>query len=134
MSRAKPGRASINEGIQADSVRADVIAVGRGARASKRTGDTSREVTIAVDQLRSAVEALNLPPHAQAAIHDDLRALHAVAESGAAEPERAGHALQGIAGKLKMIGVVISEVVALSEPVRKIAELLRIPLQMVGLG
>ena len=134
MSRAKPPRASINEGIQATNVRADVIAVGRGARASKRTRDTSREVTIAVDRLRSAVEALNLPSHAQAAIRDDLTALHAVAESSASEPERASQALQGIAGKLKMIGVVVSEVVALSEPVRKIAELLRIPLQAVGLG
>lgn len=134
MSDEKPTRpAQINEGIQADNVKAEVMAVGRGARAYKQTIAAPGELARAIDQLGSALEALKLQPHAQAAITEDLTTLRTVAESNQAEPERAGNALQSLVGKLKMVGVVLSEVVALSEPVRKIAELLSVPLHLLGL-
>jgi hypothetical protein len=47
--------------------------------------------------------------------------------------DRVGGILQSISGKLKMVGVVLTEVVALSEPVAKIASLLKIPLYLLGL-
>jgi len=41
--------------------------------------------------------------------------------------------LQSISGKLKMVRVVLTQGVALSEPVAKIASLLTIPLHLLGL-
>lgn len=133
MSHKKPRQAQVNEGIQANNVSAEVIAVGRGAKAHKSTSGSSQDLTKAIDQIRSALQALNLQPHAKAVISDDLATLHTIAQSNQPDPERARHALQSLAGKLKMVGVVLSEAVALSEPVRKVAELLRIPLHMLGL-
>jgi hypothetical protein len=134
MSDRKPARAAqVNEGIQATNVNAEVIAVGRGAKAYKATSGDSQELTKAMDQLRAAIEALNLQPHAKAAITEDLTTLRTVAQANQPQPDRAGHALQSLAGKLKMVGVVLSEAVTLSEPVRRIAELLRVPLHLLGL-
>lgn len=133
MSRGKAPRAQVNEGIQANTVTADVLAVGRGATATKNISGSSPDVMKAIGELRTAIEALNLQPHAKAAIDEDLRTIDAAAQASPPEPERGGHALQNLAGKLKMVGIVLAEVVALSEPARKIAEMLQVPLRALGL-
>jgi len=132
MSDTKPAR-QVNEGIQATNVSADVMAVGRGAQAIKYSPGDAQQLAKAIEQLRAGLEGLNLQPHAKEAIKEDLAELHAATESKKPEPDRAARALQGLLGKLKMVGVVLSEVVSLSEPVRHIAGLLQIPLHLLGL-
>lgn len=126
----RPTRA--NEGIQANNVTAEVIAVGRRAVAYKGSGQNSKKLAKAVDEFKAAIDALQLQPHTKASISKDLKDISA-AHPRQPVPEEAGHALENIASKLKAAGVVLSEAVALSEPARKIAELLQIPLHMLGL-
>ena len=66
--------AQINEGIQATHVSAEVMAVGRNARAIKSIDDAidQQELLQAVEQLRQGLQSLSLPSHAQAAIDDDM--------------------------------------------------------------
>lgn len=132
MSDSKPVK-QVNEGIQATNVTADVLAVGRGAQATKYSSGDAQQLAKAVEQLRAGLEGLNLQPHAKEAIKEDLAELHAATESKQPQADRAGRALQSLLGKLKMVGVVLSEVVSLSGPVRQIAGLLQIPLHLLGL-
>jgi|SRR5271165_4931896 len=132
MSGRKPPK-EVNEGIRANSVTADVLAVGRGAQATKYSAGNAQDLAKAIEQLRAGLECLNLQPQAKEAIKEDLVELNAAAESKQPQADRAGRALQSLSGKLKMVGVVLSEVVSLSEPIRQIAGLLQIPLHMLGL-
>ena len=135
MSEIKRSRpVHINEGIQANTVNADVLAVGRNAIASKTTygGDSHAQLAQAVSQFVKALDALQLQAHAKEAIEEDLATLRAALEKRPSA-DRVGGILQSISGKLKMVGVVLTEVVALSEPVAKIASLLKIPLSLLGL-
>src|SRR2546422_4166250 len=54
--------AQVNEGIQATSVRAEVMAIGRNARAFQSTERSSsqQELLQAVEQLRKGLESLQL--------------------------------------------------------------------------
>jgi len=126
--------AQINEGIQATHVSAEVLAVGRNARALKYTDSTSNQQALlqAVEQLRQGLQSLSLPSHAQAAIDDDMTKLQSAAESRDPQDDAVGHILEGLSGKLKMVGIVLSEAVNLSEPLKKIAELLHVPLHFLG--
>lgn len=129
------GSSQVNEGIQADTVTGDVIAVGRGAVASKTVYSSGGQAELlrAIEQLSGALESLGLQPHAQAALNEDVRELRSVASAKEPRADRAAHALEGLSGKLKMAGVVLSHAAALAEPVRKIAGLLHIPLHLIGL-
>jgi multidrug efflux pump subunit AcrA (membrane-fusion protein) len=126
--------APVNEGIQATSVSAEVMAVGRNARAFQSTEHASsqQELLQAVAQLRQGLESLQLQAHAKAAVDEDMAKLQSAAESRDHKADHAGHILESLSGKLKMVGVVLSEAVHLSEPLRKIAELLHIPLHLLG--
>jgi len=135
MSRNKETRpVHINEGIQADTVNADVLAVGRNATASKITYGTDNQAQLAqaVAQLVRALDALKLQVHAKEAIDEDLKNLRAAVEK-APSADRVGGILQNITGKLKMVGVILGQAAALSEPVTRIASLLKIPLHLLGL-
>jgi hypothetical protein len=132
MSRKKQPKQVI-EGIQANTVTAEVLAVGRGAQASKYSAGNAQDLAKAIENLRAGLEGLNLQPQAKEAIKEDLGELHAAAEGKQPQSDRAGRALQNLSGKLKMVGVVLSEVVSLSEPIRQIAGLLHIPLHILGL-
>jgi hypothetical protein len=129
----KRRESQVNMGIQANNVSAEVIAVGSHAKASKSASGDPQAVTKAIGQLQSALAALSLEPHAKAGIADDLAVLQATAPPNHPEPERAGHALLSLTARLKAVGVVLSEVVALSEPVIKIAEWLKVPLHLLGI-
>jgi hypothetical protein len=127
--------AQVNEGIQATTVNAEVIAVGHGAKASKTTygGDDQEKLGQAVQQLRSALEALQLQAHAKTAIEEDLKDLQFAVQSKEPKADQVSQILQGIGGKLKMVGVVLTDALALSEPITQIAHLLQIPLRLLGL-
>jgi hypothetical protein len=135
MTRAPSSQGSHNEGIQANTVQADVLAAGRGARASKSgaPGD-AEQLARAVGQLREAIAGLGLQPAAREVLEQDVKGLADEARSGRPDERKAEIHLKGIADKLKMVGVVLSEVVGLAEPVTKIANLLRIPLTFLTGG
>jgi hypothetical protein len=122
-------RAQVNEGIQATSVSAEVMAVGQNATAVQNADRASSQHDLlqAVEQLRKELESLNLQPHAKAAVDEDIAKLQSATESKDNQSDHVGHILASLSGKLKMVGIVLSAAVNLSEPVRKIVEILRIP-------
>ena len=124
---------SRNEGIQATTVTADVLAVGRGARAIKHgAAPDAAALDHAIAQLREAVAALGLPPAARDLLQKDVQGLAEATAPGTQPDERkAGTHLQGLSDKLKMAGLVMNDLVGLAEPATKIAAILRIPLSFL---
>jgi hypothetical protein len=135
MSKNDKNRAArANYGIQANQVSAEVLAVGENARASKTSlGPVQQqEFHAAVLELQAALNSLNLQPQAKAAIDKDVEVLRAETNTGDVNVERAGNTMQNLSGKLKTMGVVLSEVVGLAEPLQKLAAILHIPLHFLG--
>jgi Family of unknown function (DUF5955) len=136
MSGKKKGRlAQVNEGIQATTVTAEVLAVGHNAKATKTTygGSDKAKLAQAVQQLHRALDALQLQAHARAMIEEDLKALRSGVQLKEPQANHIAQILQGIGGKLKMVGVVLKDALALREPITQIAHLLQIPLHLFGL-
>ena len=134
--KQKPPRGSINEGIQADSVSAEVLAVGRNAKATKivKSAADSQKLLDALSELRQGLESLNLNAPAAAAVQEDVTTLENTIKQDQPDKPEVESILRGIAGKLKMVGIVLSEVIALSSPVSKIAAILSLSLKSIGLG
>ncbi len=118
-------RSTSNSGIQANSVTADVMAVGNRAQASKTVyaGVSGQELAGFVTELRNSISELPLQPPAKKAIQEDLTKLDAAAGSEKPQPQEVGGLLNSIAGKLSMVGVVVKDVVTIAEPIRKIIDL-----------
>ncbi|HEV2416933.1 MAG TPA: hypothetical protein VGX94_03950 [Terriglobia bacterium] len=124
---AKESRAAINTGIQAGAVKADVIAVGKGASAVK-FGDSpavNEELAALAGELRGALDHLSLQPPAREAIEEDLAKLDRAAKERNAEGAKT--TLESITGKLKMVGVAAQHAMELAGPIMKIAGLLGVP-------
>jgi hypothetical protein len=121
-------RSQVNQGIQANTVTADVLAVGSHATAHKTVGAAPQqeEVSRLVAQLSAGLAALNLQSHAKKAVEADVNSLHAATQAPQPQPERVAAIMENLTGKLKMIGVLVSEAAAVGEPLRKIAELFHI--------
>jgi type IV secretory pathway VirJ component len=135
MTRVTGRQGSRNDGIQATIVRADVIAVGQNAQATKHVAaEDSQALLRAVGQLRQAIAGLELQPGAREVLEQDVRSLAESAQSGHQDKSEAKRHLDGIADKLKMIGVVVSEAAGLAEPLVKIANLLGISLPFLAGG
>jgi len=130
MTAPKTQKSVHNSGIQAGSVTADVLAVGNHAKASKvvNTGVSARELPALIAGLRESLNQLALQPPARLALEEDVVKLDRAAESKETRPEQVGGILASIVGKLKMVGVVMSDAVALAEPIKKIVALFGIPL------
>jgi hypothetical protein len=127
--------AAENQGIQANTVTAEVLAVGASATAHKQVtmGATPQEFLQAVAQLRSALEGLTLPAPAKHVLADDIKALTAAISSAKPDSANVQSHLKSLSDKLKMVGLVMKDVTQLWEPAKKIAELAMIPLHLVGL-
>ncbi|HEY6434590.1 MAG TPA: hypothetical protein VIZ17_21655 [Acetobacteraceae bacterium] len=135
MTRASAGQSSRNDGIQASTVQADVLAVGQNARATKHVAaEESRVLLGAVEQLRQAIAALELQPAAREVLEQDVHALAETARSGRHDKNEAERHLRGIADKLKMIGIVMTEAAGVAQPLVKIAHLLGLSLPFLAGG
>lgn len=123
----KQSRAAINTGIQAGAVKANVIAVGKGASAVQFGDSTAvnKELATLVGELRDALDRLSLQPPAREAIEEDLGKLDRSAKGR--NSEGAKTALESITGKLKMVGVAAQHAMEIAGPVMKIAGLLGVP-------
>ena len=105
---------------------ADVMAVGRNAKATKivKSATDSQELLEALKELRHGLENLNLNAQAEAAVQEDVTKLENTIQQDQPDKPEVENILRGIAGKLKTVGIVLSEVIALSSPVSRIAEIL----------
>jgi hypothetical protein len=122
---------TVNEGIQGN-VHADVLAVGRGAQATKHIGGLwSDEMQKAITELRGGFDRIGLEPAARKVLEDDVTGLVAATQRSDPDHQKAQQHLKGIADKLKMVGIMLSDVAALAEPVKKIAEIIRLPLSFI---
>jgi hypothetical protein len=124
-----------NQGIQANKVTAEVLAVGVRATAHKEVTKeaTPQELLQAVAQLRNAFEGLTLPVPAKQVLADDIKALTAATSTAKPDSANIQSHLKSLSDKLKMVGLVMKDVTQLWEPAKKIAELAMIPLHLVGL-
>lgn len=134
MSKKKKPASPVNEGIQANIVRADVLAVGSGAQASKISIDqgSSTAFVEALSSLRSAIEARLPASEGRKELEAVLNKLDLIA-SKKAPAEDAPGALQTFIEKLRKIGIVIAEVADIAEPLKRIASLLGMSLGAIGL-
>jgi hypothetical protein len=135
MSASERRSSSGNEGIQGN-VTAEVVAVGRNARAIKITklsGEDRAELEQAIAQLHKAIEALQIPPAAQETLKADVSRLQTAAASDQPDHDKVGGILENIAGKLKMLGSVTANAVAVFEPLGKIAGLFHLSMAAIGL-
>jgi len=124
-----------NQGIQANTVTADALAVGTHATATKQVtiGETPQAFLQAIAQLRSALDGLGLPAPAKHVLADDIEKLTAATTTPKPDSARIQSHLKSFCDKLRMVGVVIKDVTELWEPVKKIAERAIIPLHLLGL-
>ena len=131
----RKNRSASNEGIQANVVNADALAVGRGAKAVKVVfSESDREdILTAVSEIRRELEALKLGK----AHSDDLQRhadeLEHAATKKDASPAEVKSLLSGLLEKLKQAGVVVKEVAGLVSPIQTIAGLLHLTLSSFGL-
>ena len=125
-----------HEGTQGNSgiignVRADAVAVGTGARAvSHRTATpfSKEQFDAAVADLRAQIATLSIPASGMEALKADLDTLKELGAQPKPSPDRAGALLEGLIGKLKMVGVLVETVTPLAQPIKAIAALWGIPL------
>jgi len=125
MTRSTKRDAVHNSGIQANTVSGDVIGVGEGASATKivKSETIDKEMPALVAELRSALNRLSLEASAKQAIDLDVAKLEKAATERKPDPRRISSTLGSIAGTLKTIGVIASQVVGIAEPVKKIVSL-----------
>jgi hypothetical protein len=121
----KRSRSSFNDGIQANTVTADVLAVGRGAHAKKVVlgHDDRQQLIDAVATLRRGIEGLQLSVTDRQIVTANVAALERVTQE---DPEQARGRIAGLLSTLKTVGVAVSDVATLIEPIRKIVGLLHL--------
>jgi hypothetical protein len=115
-----------NEGIQAGSVHADVMAVGHGARAIKKVTvqpGQRRELEELLTALGAALDARVTEPAARAVLEEDLSALRSCGAEAEVAPDRVADLLRGLTGKLKLVGNAVGEAAEIAGPLIKIAAL-----------
>ncbi len=124
-----------NEGIQANVVKADVLAVGRGAQAVKMVlRESDREdILTAVGEIRRELGALKLEKAYEEEVQRHAQELERAATKKNASPAEVKGALGGLLEKLKQAGVIVSEVAGLVSPIQTIAGLLHLTLSSFGL-
>lgn len=128
----RPTRSGVNEGIQATNVRADVLAVGRHARAVKRTAPTDHAALgSAIRELREALDALALDRATRDSLESELARLEELRTAPAPSPPAAQDTLAALASKLKAAGVVLSETASLAGPIKTIASLLKVAMTQI---
>lgn len=126
---------STNEGIQADTVTADVLAVGRGAKAVKTVHGNadSEKLLAAVRSLRSQLDNLPLTKSQRDDLDQHAQTLEHVASSKPANSPEAQSAFAKFLDKLKDVGVVVKETAELVAPIKTIAGLVHLSLAVLGL-
>ncbi|MEH2488920.1 hypothetical protein [Bradyrhizobium sp. AZCC 2230] len=113
-----------NEGIVAESVSAQVMAVGRNARASQAvsSGDLA-EFRASLEELKAAIGKLALPDGARASVSGHVAELEAEAAKASPDRGRVEGALRSLAASTKLIGEFVSNAGTVLGPIAKLATL-----------
>jgi hypothetical protein len=124
-----------NEGIQANVVKADVLAVGKGARAVKivLSGSERENLLDAVAKLSQQIQSLGLEKG-----QIELLSRHAQdIKEAVNKPQVDSTEVQGVMEKfikhLKQVGVAVKEMAGFVAPLQTIGGLLHISLSSLGL-
>lgn len=126
--------ASVNYGIQANSVTSEVTAVGENAKAVKLVkGGEQRELLKAISELESAIAKLNLPQPNRQELQGHVSDLVSAAKQDESHSERVGRILQHITNGLKSAGVAVKEIADLIGPIQKIAGVAHLGMAALGL-
>ncbi|WP_050455379.1 hypothetical protein [Candidatus Burkholderia verschuerenii] len=127
---SKTTQSAGNEGIQASSVTAEVLAVGHKAQTTKNVLSGSDQ-----ERLKAAAERIDRLLSALPGDDDTSREMRSSADelkTRVAEPkahkDRIAELLHGITGYAKTFGTVIGDVSTLKESISTIAKVLSIPL------
>ncbi len=124
-----------NEGIRATNVTADVLAVGRGAKAIKTVqGNADNEKLVAaIRSLRSELDNLPLTKPQRDEIDHHAQALEQAAASKPSNSPATQGAFAKLVTILKDTCVVLKETAALAAPIQTIAGLLHLSLSALGI-
>jgi len=130
----KQDKRVVNKGIQAKTVTAEVLAVGDNAYAVKHVTDAPHNDFLKViSDFRKAIDGINLDRNARAVVEEDIKKLESATKKETVDKAEVGGILQSISGKLKMVGVVLTETASLVEPVKKVASFLGTTVKLLGL-
>lgn len=124
-----------NQGIQGNVV-AEVLAVGKGARATKTvtvTGSDKAELATAIDRLQKAIAALPVSPQARAVLATDAGELEKVVQAKKPDAAKVSGLLERISGKVKMLGEITKDVTGIVSPLVKIAGVFHLSTAVLGL-
>jgi len=127
----------INQGIQGTNlnITAHAIAVGAGAQAvsmAREPADVA-QLQEAIARLQAAVEQLNVAPAVREIVKEDVAQVAAAAQDPKVGKDRLEALLKGLAAKLGGFGIVLKEITSLAEPLKKIAEFAKVPLEALGI-
>jgi phosphotransacetylase len=131
----KQHRATVNEGIQANTVTGDVIAVGRGAQAHKTVlgeGDR-RQLLEAIDQLHQELNKLNVGSVRRDELKQHASEIEQIVTAKQSNPKEVEGVLGRFVQKLKEVGVIVKDVAGLVAPLQTIAALFHVSLASLGL-
>ncbi|MET4040542.1 hypothetical protein [Bradyrhizobium sp. RT6a] len=114
--------ASGNQGIIADTVSAQVMAVGTNATAiqSLSSGELA-QFRASLQELKTTIEGIGLPEQAKASISEHVKGLEAEAAKANPDRGRVEGALRSLASSAKLLGEFVSNAGTVLAPIAKIA-------------
>ena len=125
MSNKDPGKN--NQGIIANSVVSDVVAVGYRSKAKQIVTVSSEDKKVIKDsiaKIQESVNELGLAKEAAAVVQSDVNKLKDKIENDPGDKDSIGNLVQQFSEKLKMVGVIVKDTATLIEPLKKIAGVL----------
>ena len=123
-----------NEGIIANTVTADVLAVGKGASATKYQIDTQVQKDV-IEKLDTVINLINTnsPDKASSKILvNDLAAIKTEVEKGQPDQEKVQTKLSSFGEKFLLVKNTLKDATDVIESVKTIASLLKIPLSFLA--
>ncbi len=120
--------------VRARDIFAKAFVIGaNGTATSTEYGVNSTQVLDAFVKLRSGVASLGLSEPQQRAVDKELQGLDRAVRAAPPDATTGGLHLKAVVDKLEMAGVFVSNIAALAEPARKIAEAVGLLPGMLGL-
>jgi hypothetical protein len=120
---SKTSGVSSNEGVIADTVTANALAVGKNATAQSFSSVDIAQFRSSVAELKQTIERLELPARAKATISENVSGLEAEAAKAAPDRSRVEGSLKSLSSTTKLLGEFVSNATIILGPVAKIAAL-----------
>lgn len=124
-----------NEGIIADTVNADVLAVGKGAQAVKYqiNNQVQQEVLAQLDRVIDLICKASSDPGANEILTRDLSGIKTEVQKEAPDEGKIVSLLKGFSDKFTLVKNVFGNASDIIESMKSIASLLKIPLSLIAL-